>query len=412
VIRDLGQSTGLEARVTGETRGERFSGPEHRIGRVRKFILTAGVLLLVGLSSLAQNTEPAPAPGEVVLNFSTDGEQHTFHLGELIPIRFSYVATRPNTFILVSQNQKLNGGRGFEVACSPPAETVRRVPLPSDGGNKFDEMLAAPCGGVGGGVGGGCFDCDAEYLLSASPISFAGIALNTYARFRTPGKYSCIASSADVTTAPRDEKFRSALLVKSKPFDLTIVDDPGWAHSAAMAYADAYQKFCRADDVPEHRFLQCSDFAARLVYLDTPESLATKVRFFGGVNRWENGFWDAIQSTSYPDEALRLMTRRMQDPDVEVSTLILKYLAALDLKLASPDAFQGAPPASYHVQAVEKMRKYVRLLGGSLANKNSDVLPDSAKAYRTLAEQKHCEEQPLIPEEEQTQALVAAGIGP
>ncbi len=379
---------------------------------MKRLFLTAAVILLLGVSSIAQSTEPVPAPTEVVLNFSTEADQRTFHLGELIPIRFSYVATRPDRYILVSQNKKLNGGRGFEVACSPSAETVRRPPLPSDGGNKFDEMLVAPCGGVGGGVGGGCVDCDTEYLLSASPISFAGIALNTYARFRTPGKYSCIASSADVTTAPRDEKFRSALLVKSKPVDLTIVDDPGWAHSAAMAYADAYQKFCRADDVPEHRFLQCSDSAARLVYLDTPESLATKVRFFDGRNHgWENQFWDAIQSTSHPDEALRLMTNRMQDPDMEVSTLILKYLATLDLKLESPDAFQGATPASYHAPAVEKLRKYVRWLGTSLAKKNPDVLPESAKSYRTFAEQKYCEEHPLIPEEEQTQALAAARIG-
>ena len=61
-----------------------------------------------------------------------------------------------------------------------------------------------------------------------------------------------------------------------------------------------------------------------------------------------------------------------------------------------PDAFQSGMPANYRALAVEKLRKYVRLLGNSLSKKNSDVLPESAKAYRTFAEQKYCERESLI----------------
>jgi hypothetical protein len=47
----------------------------------------------------------------------------------------------------------------------------------------------------------------------------------------------------------------------------------------------------------------------------------------------------------------------------------------------------------------------LRLLGSSLANKNSNVLRESAKTYRTLAERKYCEQQPLIPKPERNQVL-------
>jgi hypothetical protein len=56
------------------------------------------------------------------------------------------------------------------------------------------------------------------------------------------------------------------------------------------------------------------------------------------------------------------------------------------------------------------MRKYVRLLGNSLFRKNSNVLLESAKTYRTFAEQQYCEGQPLIPKQEQDQVLAIPGL--
>jgi hypothetical protein len=101
-------------------------------------------------------------------------------------------------------------------------------------------MLTAPCGGVGGGIGGACGDCDGEYPLTATALTFAVVPLNTYVRFRTPGTYTFEASSADITTTPRDEKIGPALSVKSNTMPLTIVNDPGWAYSTARAYAGVY----------------------------------------------------------------------------------------------------------------------------------------------------------------------------
>jgi hypothetical protein len=236
------------------------------------------------------------------------------------------------------------------------------------------------------------WDCPAEYLCS---LSNAG---NLYLSGFISRNHGDI----------RDEKIRPALLVKSNPITLTIVDDPAWARPAATVYADAYDKVCRGDDIAEHRSLQCFDVAERITYLDTAESLATEVRGIDGRNHgWENGFWDAIRQSSHPQEALRMMTSRMQEPDFQVSTSVLEWLAGSELRMEVPDAFQIGTAATYHAQAVEKLRKYVRLLGNSLSKKNSNVLPESAKTYRTFAEQKYCEPQLLISMEEQNQVLAA-----
>lgn len=177
------------------------------------------------------------------------------------------------------------------------------------------------------------------------------------------------------------------------------------------AYADAYDKLCRGEGVAEHRFLQCSGIAQRITYLDTADSLATEVKGFDGRSHgWDNEFWKAIQDSSHPEEALRLMTSRMQEPDFQVSTNVLELLASSELRMEVPDAFHGGTPATYHAQAVEKLRKYVRLLGSSLSLKNHNVLPESVKTYRIFAEEQYGERQSLISTEEQNQSLAAIGI--
>jgi hypothetical protein len=321
---------------------------------MRKFLLATGVVLLTLLPSSAQNVEPVSAPDDVILTLSTEGDGHQFRLGELIPIKFSYSAKTPGKYIWVSQNEKLAGGRSLEISCTPSAERASLNPG-SAGALAFEQMLNAPCGGVGGGMGGGCADCDSEHPLTTIPLTFGVVPLNTYIRFRAAGTYTCEASSADVTASLRDEEIRPALLIRSNPIVLTTVSDPGWAHSAALAYAGVYENFCRADDVAEHRFMQCSDVARRITYLDNAESLATEIKWFDGRSHgWDNGFWAAIQRSSNPEEALRLMTARIQDRDFEVSASILEWVASSELRIEAPDAFQVVSPAIYHDQAVSK----------------------------------------------------------
>lgn len=381
---------------------------------MQKLLLTTGVVLILLLSSFAQSSQPVWAPADVVLKLGTEGDGQQFHLGELIPIKFSYTAKVPGKYIWVGQSSKLVGGQSLEISCSPSTERVSTPPTSPDEVT-FGQMLNPPCGGVGvgGGIGGGCGDCDGEHPLSATALTFGVVPLNTYVRFRAPGTYTCEASSADITATPRDEKIRPALLVKSNPIVLTIVNDSGWAKSAALAYAGAYEMLCRGDDVAEHRFLQCSDVARRITYLDTADSLATEVKWFDGRHHgWENGFWDAIQHSSYPEQAVRLMAARIQEPDFEVSTGVLEWLASSELRIEVPNAFHSGTPATYHAQALEKLRKYVRLLGGSIAEKDPNVLSESVKTYRTFAEQRYCEPQSLISRDEQNQVLAGVGTRP
>ena len=379
---------------------------------MQKFFLTTGLVLILQLCSFAQGSQPVLAPADVVLKLGTEGDRQQFHLGELIPVEFSYTATVPGRYIWVGQSRKLVGGQSLEISCSPSPERVGTTPSSPDEVT-FSQMLNAPCGGVGSGTGVGCGDCDGEYPLSATALTFGVVPLNTYVRFRTPGTYTCEASSADITTTPRDEKIRLALLVKSNPVLLTIVNDPGWAHSAAVAYAGAYEKLCRGDNVAEARFLQCSDVARRITYLDTADSLATEVKWFDGRNHgWESGFWDAIQHSSQPEEALRLVAARIQEPDFEASTGVLEWLAGSELRMEVPNAFDRDTPATYHAQALEKLRKYVRLLGDSLSQKDPNVLNATVKTYRRFAEQNYCEPRSLISRDEQNQVLAGVGIRP
>jgi hypothetical protein len=374
-----------------------------------KVLLTTTVLLF-GPSVLAQDNQPLPAPGDVKLEFSTAGDQHQFHLGELIPVSFAYSAAIPGKFIQVSSSNKLIGGRGIQIACSPAAEPIRFSPALSWAVNRFEAMLQV-CGGVaGGGIGSACGDCDGEWSLSNIAVNFGSAPLNSFIRFRSPGKYTCTAASADITTDPRGATRRQALLVWSNPLVLSIAEDAVWAHSAAANYAAAYQKLClgkRREDV----LSQCFDIAARLTYLDSVDSLASEVKFFDGKPYgWDNGFEEAIRRTSHQTDAVRLMTARIQEPDFQASTFTLEWLASTHLKGASPDAFESTFPATYHAQAVDEVRRFVRLLGSSLPRKNSDVLQESAKTYSNFAQQNYCDGQPLISEEEQKQVLVAAGL--
>ncbi len=379
---------------------------------MQKILLVIGTVVILLLSSFTQDAQPLPAPADVVLTLETEGDVHQFHLGELIPVKFSYSAKAPGRYLWVNQINRLAGGRSLQVSCSPSPQRVSTSPSSLETAT-FQQMLAAPCGGVGFGFGGGCGDCDGEYRLTAAALTFAVVPLNTYVRFVTPGVYECEASSADVTTTSRDDKIRPALLVKSNPILLTIVNDPAWASSAGLVYAGAYELLCQDDDVAEHRLVQCSDMARRITYLDTTDSLATEVKWFDGRNHgWDNGFWDAIQHSSHPEEALRLMSSRIQEPGFEVSTGVLEWLATSDLRMELPDAFETDTPATYHAQAVEKLRKYIRMLGSSLSQKASNVLAESVKTYRTLAEQNYCEPGSLIPVGEQDQALAAVKVQP
>ena len=65
---------------------------------MQKLFLTIGVVLIFLLSSFGQRSEPVSAPADVILRLGTEGDGQQFHLGELIPVKFSYSAKVPGTY--------------------------------------------------------------------------------------------------------------------------------------------------------------------------------------------------------------------------------------------------------------------------------------------------------------------------
>ncbi len=138
---------------------------------MKKTVLAAAVVFTLVPSSYAQRVEPVPAPADVALELRTEGGEHQFHLGELIPIKFSYSANGPGRYIWAGNGSKLAGGHSLEIACSPAAERVTPYSTSPDD-VAFGQILNAGCGGVGFGGGGGCGDCDGEQPLTTAALTF------------------------------------------------------------------------------------------------------------------------------------------------------------------------------------------------------------------------------------------------
>jgi hypothetical protein len=376
-----------------------------RIRRQFTLLLASGILCAVAIPCIAQNVDAGSSQDDVYLQFEVVGGTQQYHIGELIPFLYSYRTRIPGRYLQVDRSEKLSGGRPFSVSCSPAVEPAVKLTAPP-GHDAFLTLLNAPCGGYGGSIGSGCADCDSERLLGDTPLSFGPIPLNTYAHFRTPGKYTCQAATADVTTAPREAASRPAISLQSNRIELAVVDDPAWAKSAAAEYGSAYEKLC-GDIAPSNTGIsQCFDISRRITFLDTRDSLAVEVKWFDGKQQsWENGFWAAIQNSSQPEEALRLMTIRIQEPDFQVSEWALAWLASAELRQDTPHAFENGEQESGHFLAVNMLRKYVRLLGTSLPAKNPSVLPVSVATYRHFAEATYCGQDSLLAPEEIRQAL-------
>ncbi len=381
---------------------------------IPRTLWAAQFVIMAAVFCVAQSPQPNMAPNEVNLSIGTADKRVHFFLGEPIALEVSYSAAS-RRYLYVSNPKKLVGGRSLQIECAPPVESVFDTARTRDAqGSRFQQMLIDPVcmgAGIGGSIGGACGDgdCDWEQPLGNSPLRFGSGNLNQYLRFRSSGTYSCRATSAQITTAPKDESDRPALSLQSNLLTITLTDDPAWARAEALALGATYKTDCRDVGAQDKRLRHCADLATKLTYLDSPDALAVKVRFFDGINHgWDNGFWDSISNTSYPDQAVKLMSGRIQAPDVAVSSSVLFWLAASAMKSANPDAFQpGAVPGLYYAQATEHLREFVRLVGTSLASKNADTLPESLKTYQGLADRLSCNGETLIPDGERKAVLDA-----
>ncbi|HET9743601.1 MAG TPA: hypothetical protein VFQ00_12685 [Terriglobales bacterium] len=368
----------------------------------KRIPLLASVLLMLANLGQAQAPEPIPAPDDILFQFQTQSGQTRFHLGETIPVTFTFSSSSQGQYVFTDCGA---WHRPMNISCSPATDIpIRSLAHPEF--NEFERMLS-PC--LGPGWSDGYYGCAEPIPLGVTPVRFPA-PLSRYVRFSAPGRYACVATSTQVGKIAGGNS-GPPLMTKSEPLTFEIVDDPNWSHAAAEAYDQTYAKFCRTDDLKEAQQQRCFDIADRIANLDTIESLATEIKYFDGKQHsWDNGFWTAILATSYPTDGLRLLSERMQAADFQVSAETVKLLAIWDLKAQTPDAFSGAAPALYHEQAVAVLRRYVRLFGRSLRRKKADNLGFSANTYHEIANQQQCGSEPLISQEEQEQTLSAAGL--
>lgn len=371
-------------------------------------------LLLFSLVAGAQNATPIPAlaPDTVTLQLTTEDQRNQYHLGEVIKLRLLYSGLLANRDLWVNMDPEFVrvGGGAIQVNCDPPPPTRARTGSLKHLRN-FESMVLGSCSDAKFNLHiqyGGVLSGIVSYPIQDS-VPFGPVPITDYVRLGSPGKYTCHVTSIQLTSRGQDKVH---FLLKSNSLELTIVDHPEWAHQAALNYGEAFEKSCLAErngDRNSDRLRKCSDLVRRITTLDTLESLELETKYWDGrSDEWDVAFVNAISATSHPREALQLMTKRIQDPDVRVYAYDLVKLAMGSLDMESPGALENGDPAQYHSQAVDKLREYVRLFGSNLAKKHPDVWDFDMGAYRDLAEGKDCSGATLIPSEERDQVISAA----
>jgi hypothetical protein len=375
-------------------------------------VLLGFVILLLRLASTAQNVAPTPAPDTVTLQLTTEDQRHQYYLGELIKLRFVYSGLLANRDLWVDMNPQFvrAGGGAIQIKCDPPP------PLRVQTGSlkhlrNFESMVLGSCSDAKLNLriqSGGVLSGIVSYPIQDS-VPFGPVPVTDYVRLSSPGKYTCHATSIQLTSRGQENVH---FLLKSNSLELTIVDDPEWSRKAALNYGEAFEKSCLGERNTRRNSdssRNCAEIVSRITTLDTPESLELETKYWDGrSDAWDVAFVNAISATNHPREALQLMTRRIQDPDVRVHAYELVQLAMASLDLETSGALESSEPAQYHSQAVDKLREYVRLFGSSLASKHPDVVDFDLAAYRDLAEGKDCSGATLIPGEERDRVISAA----
>lgn len=77
---------------------------------MQKVSFTTGVVLIGLASSFAHSVGPVQAPDDVILELGIEGDGHQFHIGELVPVKYSYRSNTSDKYIWVSQSNKLIAG--------------------------------------------------------------------------------------------------------------------------------------------------------------------------------------------------------------------------------------------------------------------------------------------------------------
>jgi hypothetical protein len=364
------------------------------------------IALLLTLFARAQTT----APPDLHLVLRGEHERVRFYFGEAIRLELGYSAVEAGKYVIAGPGLKIKDYEGPYFSCEPRDAAIDR--RQNDGRVSAWRVLhtGPSCqGGVGGGAGGACADCEGLTPLGPKPLIYP-ITLNQGLQLTRPGTYTCSVTDRTITTSASKPDYR-AITVTSTPLTIELVEDPGWA-SATLKDARAKLVADKCND-PQPPYT-CVYTARSIKYLDTPESLAASVDLLlGFVQRpyWQSEVLAGLYQSQNQPEVVRLLEKRYVATDFDVGSDDLEVLTALALRAQSPHAFdRDSKPESYHSQAVLILQRYLRALGGSLPQKSQQAYEFSRETYEKMAADNYCESEAIIPEFERKQVLADADV--
>lgn len=381
----------------------------------------AAVLVLL-TSAVAQNENASVAegqqPSDLHYELAIKGGRTLFHLGETIELEEAYSAEVLDKYLLLSQPKKING-HAAQMTIEPNRGVIDRTR--DEGKRSADSILHANClNRVGGGIGGGCFDCETQWRLSSSPLR---VPFNVTRQFQVtaPGHYFLQTKASNVVVAPTAVQLKVAIALTSNILEIEVVDDPLWSRDTLTAAIDQFNKAEAKyisygwDKLPMNQMGtegmgervnlegEMQEATEKMKLLDTEESLAEIVRRYDGANiGWDYYryiLYDGIIQSKHTLLAISLLSERMLQPDFWVSEHVIDQLTAMKLQSQFPSALDSND-SSYKKQIYPEARKilrdYILAVGKSLAEKDDKAYAPSLNVFKMYARQDFCTGKPLI----------------
>jgi hypothetical protein len=385
------------------------------------FALCAVLFLLLSLPAMAQADKAANAreyqPPDLHYELATKDGRLIFHLGEIIELEEAYSAEVPDKYLLLSQPKKVNG-HAAQMTIEPNHGIIDRVL--DEGVRSVESIMHANCGGIGGGIGSGCADCDTQRLVSPSPIK---IPFNLTRQFQItePGHYFLQTKAANVVVAPTAEQLNSPITLTSNILEIEVVEDPLWSRETLAAAIEQFEKAeakyvshgwdklsmsqMGTEGIGERINLEgeMQEAAEKMKLLDTEESLAEIVRRYDGANiGWDYYryiLYDGIIQSKHISLAIDLLSEKILQPDFWVSERVVDQLTAMKVQSEFPWAFDRNDSSyrkRFYPEARRILHDYVLAVGKSLAEKDSNAYAPSLNVFNLYARQDFCTGHPLI----------------
>ncbi|HEV2469308.1 MAG TPA: hypothetical protein VGS78_08940 [Candidatus Sulfotelmatobacter sp.] len=242
----------------------------------------------------------------VSLSIRFAGGTSQFHVGEVIPIELSFVASQPETFVVSTRNYDRSGRLDIEqFHVTPPG----RDPL-------ADYFAVGAC--IRGGLGG-------SQALGTEPFVMHED-LNEWVALDNPGHYALNVTTGRVSRRGATEDERLELRSNSLEFDV-LEASPEWQEET---FGEAVSILNFSTSTDEQR----RDAIRKLRFLDSPKSireLAKQMSNFPPGRRFD--CVAGLAGSRFQSEAVRELKRQMQSPDIAITADYIYTLAKLETQV-------------------------------------------------------------------------------